>query len=470
MPFIHDDFLLQTKTARRLYHEYAEGKPILDYHNHLSARDIARNRRFGNLTELWLDGDHYKWRAMRANGAEERLITGDAAPREKFLAWARTVPYTLRNPLYHWTHLELKRHFGLDELLDERSAPAIWERANEQLQTPGLSAQGILATFQVAALCTTDDPTDDLADHRAIAGSSLATRVYPTFRPDRALAVDQPEAFNVWADRLAEVSERPIGRFSDFLDALDQRHQAFHAAGCRLSDHGLPHCYANFPAESAAAAIFERARAGHTAGPEDHSQFASFLMLFFGRLDAARGWTKQLHLGARRNNKTRAFRRLGPDTGFDSPGDWPQTARLSAYLDRLDQEDALPRIILYNANPADNATFAAMTGNFQDGSLPGKAQFGSGWWFLDTKQGIEGQLNTLSNMGLLSRFIGMVTDSRSLMSFPRHEYFRRVLCNLIGHDIENGEIPDDDALAGSLIENICGGNAKRCLGLEIPPA
>lgn len=467
-PFIHDDFLLQTPTARRLFHEHACDEPILDYHNHLSPRDIAQNRRFNDLTELWLEGDHYKWRAMRANGIDERFCTGDAAPYAKFLAWARTVPDTLRNPLYHWTHLELKRHFGIDALLSEATAPAIWEQANADLQSPDLTAQGLLRKFRVAALCTTDDPADDLASHRAIARSGLATRVYPTFRPDRALAVDQPAVFNPWLDRLAEASDTPIHRLSDLQATLAKRHQAFHDVGCRLSDHGLPHCYSDFPTEAKAAAIFDRARMGHAANPEEHGQFASSLMLFFGRLDAQRGWTKQLHLGARRNANTRAFARLGPDTGYDSPGDWPQAASLAAYLDRLDQEESLPKIIVYNANPADNAVFAAMTGNFQDGATPGKIQFGAGWWFLDTKQGIEAQINTLSDMGLLSRFIGMLTDSRSFLSFPRHEYFRRVLCNLIGRDMENGEIPQDAALADALIRNICYQNAQQYLRLDVP--
>lgn len=468
MPFIHDDFLLQTKTARRLYHEYAADQPIIDYHNHLPPKDIAENRQFQNLFEIWLEGDHYKWRAMRANGVEERYCTGDAPPYEKFLAWARTVPHTVRNPLFHWTHLELKRYFGIDDLLNEKSAPAIWERANAQLATPALSTQGILGTFQVAALCTTDDPTDDLAYHQAIAKSGLATRVYPAYRPDKALAVTQPEAWNGWVERLARAADTDIARLPDFLAALEKRHRFFHEQGGRLSDHGLSTCYADFPSEAEASAIFDAARSGKAAGPEDHAKFASYLMLFFGRLDAERGWTKQLHLGALRNNNTRAFQKLGPDTGFDSIGDWPQAAALSAYLDRLDQEKALPKVILYNNNPVDNYVLATMIGNFQDGRTPGKMQFGSGWWFLDTKEGIEWQLNALSNVGLLSRFVGMLTDSRSFMSYPRHEYFRRVLCNLLGSDIEKGEIPNDDDLVGPLIRNVCYGNAKQYLGLEIP--
>lgn len=469
MSFIHEDFLLQSAAARRLYHEYAADQPILDYHNHLPPRDIAQNRSFHDLSQIWLEGDHYKWRAMRANGVAERFCTGDAPPFEKFTAWAKTVPYTLRNPLYHWTHLELKRYFDIDELLNEESAPHIWEAAKERLAAPDMTTQGILRRFDVRALCTTDDPADTLEHHRAIAQSGCETRVYPTFRPDKALAVDQPEAFNAWLARLGKSSNIEIRRLEDLRDALQKRHDDFHDIGCRLSDHGLPHAFADFPSEAEAATIFERARDGHTVTPQEHARFASHLMLFFGHLDARRGWTKQLHLGAQRNNNTRRLSELGPDTGFDSIGDWPQAAALGAYLDRLEQENALPKIVLYNNNPVDNFAFAAMIGNFQGGSIPGKIQFGSGWWFLDTKHGIEEQINALSNVGLLSRFIGMLTDSRSFMSFPRHEYFRRVLCNLLGRDIENGELPDDTALIGSMIRDICYGNAERHLGLSTLP-
>ena len=465
MVFIHEDFLLQTPTARRLYHDFACDQPILDYHTHLSVRDIRDNRRFENLAEIWLEGDHYKWRAMRANGVDERFCTGDAPPYEKFLAWARTVPQTLRNPLYHWTHLELKRYFGIDDLLDAATAPAIWARANERLRDEDLTAQGILRKFKVCALCTTDDPTEDLSAHQHLTQSDMAVRVSPTFRPDRALGVDNPETFNAWVDRLAAVSDTPISRLSDFLGALEKRHGDFHEVGCRLSDHGLPYCYADFPTEAAATAIFDRARSGKAAGPDDYARFASYLMLFFGRLDAERGWAKQLHLGALRSANTRAFQRLGPDTGFDSIGDWPQAAVLAAYLDRLDRDNALPKMVLYNSNPRDNDVLAAMIGNFQGGSLPGKMQFGPGWWFLDTKEGIERQLNALSNYGLLSRFLGMVTDSRSFLSYPRHEYFRRVLCNLVGKDIESGALPSDEELIRPLIQNICYDNARRYLNL-----
>ena len=466
-PFIHDDFLLSTRTARRLYHEFAAPEPILDYHSHLPPADIAANRQYRNLWEVWLAGDHYKWRAMRSNGVPERLCTGSAEPYDKFLAWARTAPRTLRNPLYHWTHLELKRCFGITELLDERSAPRIWAQANEQLAAPARSVHGLLGEFRVRAVCTTDDPADDLAAHRAIAASGLATRVYPTFRPDRALQAHLPEAFNQWLGRLEAVSNRTIVSFSAMREALKARHDVFHEAGCRLSDHGMEEPVAEFGTESEAAAVFQRARAGQAATAEEQARFATLLMLDFGRWNAARGWTMQLHSGAQRNNNTRCFRALGPDTGFDSISDRPQARALARFLDRLDLENALPKTILYNLNPADNYVYATMLGNFQDGVTPGKIQWGSGWWFLDQKEGMEWHLNALSNLGLLSRFVGMLTDSRSFLSFPRHEYFRRILCNLIGRDIEAGEIPDDDSLVGPLVRDLSFGNARDFLGLNL---
>lgn len=465
MTFIHDDFLLHTRTARRLYHEFAASEPILDYHNHLSPQIIADNRPFANLFDLWLAGDHYKWRAMRANGIAEKFCTGDADPLAKFQAWAATTPHTLRNPLYHWTHLELQRYFGIDVLLDASSAQRVWARANEQLATPALTPQGILQKFQVRALCTTDDPVDDLAAHARLAASQTNTRVYPAFRPDQALAIHQPERFNAWTDKLAAAADVEIQHLHNFLEALERRHAWFHAHGCRLSDHGLNQCPGDFCTEQTAAGIFARARRGQRVAPAEQAQFASFMMLFFGRLDARRGWVKQLHLGALRGNNTRLQRALGADIGCDSIGSFPQAQTLAAYLDRLDQEEALPKTIIYNLNPADNYVFAAMIGNFQDGRTPGKIQLGSGWWFLDQKEGMEWQLNALSNLGLLSRFVGMVTDSRSFMSFPRHEYFRRVLCNVIGRDVEHGELPDAPALLGDLIRNICYHNARQYLNL-----
>jgi glucuronate isomerase len=460
--FLTEDFLLSNDVARRLYRQFAVPQPILDYHCHLSPRYIADNRQFANLFEIWLEGDHYKWRAMRANGVPERYITGDATPYEKFLAWARTVPYTLRNPLYHWTHLELQRYFGIDELLDETSAPSIWERANAVLQT--LTTHAILQKFKVEVVCTTDDPTDDLRHHRAIAQSSLPTRVFPAFRPDKALAIDNPD-FAAWADKLSAAANVEIRDLSAFLTALRKRHDDFHSMGCRLSDHGLNHCYATPCSERAAAAIFTKARERQSIAEDEHTQFASFMMLFFGRLDAERRWTKQLHLGALRNVNTAARQKLGADTGYDAIGDVSQAEHLSAYLDLLAKEGALPQMILYNVNPADTFQFATLIGCFQDGERPGKIQYGSAWWFLDQKQGITAQIDALSNVGLLSRFIGMVTDSRSFMSYPRHEYFRRVLCDLIGQDVMRGELPDDDALLGRLIQDICYRNAEQYLRL-----
>lgn len=464
MVFIHDDFLLTTPAARRLYHEYAAGEPILDYHCHLPPKDIAENRRFGNLFEIWLEGDHYKWRAMRANGIDERYCTGEAEPFEKFMAWARTVPYTIRNPLYHWTHLELKRYFGIEDLLDETTARAIWNWTLEALAGDELTAQGILRKFRVTALCTTDDPTDDLSHHKAIAASTLDTKVFPAFRPDKALAVNTPDAFNAWTDRLAAASNTEIGSLADFLAALKKRHDYFHEMGCRLSDHGIDVCYADACPEATAAAIFDKARSGRNCDPADKALFASYLMLYFGRLDAEKGWTKQLHLGAKRNCNTLMYQLLGPDTGFDAMGDWPEIDALAAYLDRLNQEGALPKTIVYNNNPVFNYAFATLLGCFQDGSVPGKMQLGSGWWHLDQKEGMEWELNALSNTGLLARFIGMLTDSRSFLSFPRHEYFRRVLCNLVGRDIETGEIPNLE-LAGPMVRRICYANAKEYLAL-----
>ena len=466
MSFIHPDFLLQSAAARRLFHDYAEAQPILDYHNHLPPRDIANDRQFANLTEIWLEGDHYKWRAMRAAGVSEELITGAATPRDKFLAWARVVPLTLRNPLYHWTHLELKRTFAIDELLDENSAERIWDAANEQLAAPENSARGLLKKFDVRALCTTDDPADDLNWHRQIAQSNCQTRVYPTFRPDKAMAVDNPSALNGWLQKLGATCGREIENFADLLEALEARHDDFHAIGGRLSDHGLSHLPTQFATRDEAAEIFLRSRRGRAAAAGETMRFAGFLMLFFGQLDARKGWTKQLHLGARRNNNAKMFDKLGADTGYDSIGDWPQIEGLGVYFSKLSETNMLPQTIVYNLNPSDNYAVATMLGNFQGGGKAGKMQMGSGWWFLDQKEAMEWQINALSNVGLLSQFVGMLTDSRSWMSFPRHEYFRRVLCNLIGQDMENGLLPQDFDLVGGMIRNICYANARDYLRLE----
>ena len=458
MSFIHDSFLLTTKTAKRLYHDHAAPQPILDYHNHLPPKDIAEDRKFRNLFEVWLEGDHYKWRAMRANGVDERYITGNAEPYEKFKAWAATVPYTLRNPLYHWTHLELLRYFDIHELLDESSARLIWDATSEKLET--LTAKAIIKKFDVRALCTTDDPTDDLRYHKQIADEGCHAKVFPAFRPDKAMNVHMPDVWNAWVSKLEAASGRNVGNYREFLDAIKSRHDFFHAMGARLSDHGLNHCYADFCSETVAGKVFSKARSGKPATEKEQAQFAANLMLFFGQLDAAKGWTKQLHLGAMRNNSSRMAAILGPDTGYDSMGTWNQAEPLSGYLDRLDKENALPQTIVYNVNPVDNYTFATLIGNFQGGGIQGKIQFGSGWWFMDQKEGMEWQINALSSVGLLSRFVGMLTDSRSFMSYPRHEYFRRTLCNLVGKDIEAGEIPDN-GLAERMVTDICFGNAQR---------
>ena len=469
--FIHDDFLLTTKQARELYHTYAADEPIYDYHCHLPPELIASNHQFADLAELWLGGDHYKWRAMRTNGVAEDYVTGGASPREKFQAWAETVPHTLRNPLFHWTHLELKRYFGVDTLLDGKSAEKIWKQANAKL--PKLRVHDLINHSKVAVICTTDDPADSLDLHAKIRANPgrLKARVYPAFRPDKALSVGAPATFNAWLEKLAGAARAANGirTFDDLLSALKKRHQDFHDAGCRLSDHGLEFALSESCTHAQAKMIFDAVRSGRPANLDEAIRYGSYLMLEFGRWDAARGWTKQLHLGALRNNNTRLLTKLGPDTGFDSIGDFPQAVALSRYLNTLDSTDQLPRTIVYNNNPGDNYVLAAMIGNFQDGSIPGKVQFGSGWWFLDQKEGMEWQMNALSNLGLLSRFVGMITDSRSFVSYPRHEYFRRTLCNLLGGDMARGEVPNDFKLVGPMVRNICFGNARDYFGLELGP-
>lgn len=464
MPYPDRDFLLYSPTAKRLFHEVADGLPIYDFHCHLPADEIANDQRWSNLSEIWLGGDHYKWRLMRANGVDERFITGDASPEEKFQAWAATVPRTLRNPIHHWTHLELQRFFDIDMLLSPDTADEIWQRANDRLLDEDFSSRGLMKKSNVRMVGTTDDPVDSLEHHQAIAASDLGITVRPTFRPDKVFTVDQPTVFNAWIDRLEGVTDQNITQLGDLLTAIHKRHDDFHEAGARLSDHGLNACPALTCDDADAAIIFENARSGHPATPEDKEKFTFYLLLLLGRLDAARGWTKQLHLGPFRNTNPTAFNTIGPDSGFDTIGDFQQGPGLVNYLGALAAENALPKIILYNINPADNYLFAAMTGAFQDGSVAGKIQFGSGWWFVDQKEGMEMQLNALSSTGLLSRFVGMLTDSRSFLSFPRHEYFRRILCNLIGTEADRGELPDDfDALA-TLVRDVSSGNAKRHFG------
>jgi glucuronate isomerase len=466
--FLDDDFLLETPLARELYHDGIRDLPIVDYHCHLPVEQIARNHRFRSLTEIWLEGDHYKWRAMRANGVPERCCSGEASDWEKFEAWAKTVPATLRNPLYHWTHMELKRPFGVQELLSPGTARAVFDRCNDLLQRPDFTTQGLLRQFRVAVVCTTDDPADTLEHHRTLAQrSDPDSRVYPTWRPDRALGADDPGSFNPWLNRLEAASGVSIATLPQFLEALDRRHAAFHDAGCRASDHGVEQLVAEPSLEPAAKAAFEKARAGRPPEAGELLGYRSFLLHRFALMDHARGWVQQYHLGALRNNNTRQRRRLGADAGFDSIGDFEMARPLARFLDRLDESDQLAKTVLYNLNPRDNELVAAMIGNFQDGSVPGKLQYGTAWWFLDQKDGMEAQLRALSNLGLLSRFIGMVTDSRSFLSYSRHEYFRRLLCNLLGDDVRRGLLPDDRPLLGALAADIAFFNARAYLGLEV---
>jgi glucuronate isomerase len=465
--FLDDNFLLETKAAERLYHEYAADMPIFDYHCHLPVAEIAGNKNFENLTAIWLHGDHYKWRAMRANGVDEQYITGPASDRDKFRAWAATVPKTLRNPLYHWTHLELKNPFGIkDTLLSPATADAIYAQCSEMLQREDFSTRGLLKKMRVRVVCTTDDPLDKLEHHKKLAADpSFTVKVLPAFRPDRAMAVDDPAAFNLWVNRLAEVCNQEIGDFRTFLDCLAARHTFFHDTGCRLSDHGIEEPYADDYSEAQVTAIFAKVRSGMAATDVEIRAFKSAMLVEFALLDDYRGWTQQFHLGALRNQNSRAFRSLGPDTGYDSIGDFTMGRSLGRLLDRLDSRDKLAKTILYVLNPRDNEMIATTIGNFQDGRIPGKIQFGSAWWFNDQKDGMERQINALSHMGLLSRFVGMLTDSRSFLSYPRHEYFRRVLCNLFGGDMERGELPGDFKLIGETIRDISYRNAENYFGI-----
>jgi glucuronate isomerase len=466
-PFPAPDFLLETEVARELY-EGVRDLPIVDYHCHLPVEQIALDHRFRSLTEIWLEGDHYKWRAMRADGVAERFCTGDASDWEKFEAWAKTVPRTLRNPLYHWTHMELTRPFGVTELLSPTTARAIFDRCNARLQEPGFTTQGLLRQFRVAVVCTTDDPADPLDHHQALAlRHDPPTCVYPTWRPDRALGVDDPPVFNEWLNRLEAAAGASIAGFPQFLDALERRHAAFHEAGCRASDHGLEEPYAEAWTDAEVAATFDKARAGRAPDRGEVLRYRSALLHRFAIMDHARGWVQQYHLGALRNNNSRLRRKLGPDTGFDSIGDREMARPLARFLDRLDETDQLAKTVLYNLNPRDNELFATMVGNFQDGSVPGKLQYGTAWWFLDQREGMEAQMRALSNMGLLARFIGMVTDSRSFLSYSRHEYFRRLLCRILGNDVQQGLLPDDRAPLARLVADVCFFNARDYLGIPL---
>jgi glucuronate isomerase len=464
--FLNEDFLLQSPTAQTLYHDFAAKMPIIDYHNHLVPQQIAEDKQFDNITQIWLYGDHYKWRAMRAHGVDEKYITGNASDEEKFMKWAETVPYTMRNPLYHWTHLELQRYFGVTELLNKDSAKRIYDHCSALLRTKEYSVRNLLLKMNVKALCTTDDPIDNLSFHKQIEASGFAIKVLPTFRPDKAMGVDDELIFVEYVHALAEAAGQSIRNLSDYKAAIKSRHDFFHEAGCRLSDHGLEHIYAEEFTNEEIELIFERLITGKLISKKEKWQFKSAMLVYFAHLDHARGWTQQFHLGAIRNNNARLLGALGPDTGFDSIGDFEQAKPLSAFLNHLDSTNQLAKTILYNLNPRDNELLATMTGNFQDGTIVGKMQFGSGWWFLDQKDGMEKQINALSNMGMLSHFVGMLTDSRSFLSFPRHEYFRRILCNLLGEDVENGELPADIAWLGKLVEDISYKNASAFFNFE----
>ena len=464
--FLNEDFLLQSPTAQTLYHDFAAKMPIIDYHNHLVPQQIAEDKQFDNITQIWLYGDHYKWRAMRAHGVDEKYITGNASDEEKFMKWAETVPYTMRNPLYHWTHLELQRYFGVTELLNKDSAKRIYDHCSALLRTKEFSVRNLLLKMNVKALCTTDDPIDNLSYHKQIAASGFSIKVLPTFRPDKAMGVDDELIFVEYVNALAEAASQSIRNLADYKAAIKSRHDFFHEAGCRLSDHGLEHIYAEEFTNEEIELIFERLITGKLISKKEKWQFKSAMLVYFAHLDHARGWTQQFHLGAIRNNNARLLGALGPDTGFDSIGDFEQAKPLSAFLNHLDSTNQLAKTILYNLNPRDNELLATMTGNFQDGTIVGKMQFGSGWWFLDQKDGMEKQINALSNMGMLSHFVGMLTDSRSFLSFPRHEYFRRILCNLLGQDVENGELPADIAWLGKLVEDISYKNASAFFNFE----
>ena len=479
--FLTENFLLQSDAAARLYHDYAHSLPIIDYHCHLPPKDIAEDRRFSNISQIWLAGDHYKWRAMRTAGVSERFITGNAGDWEKFEKWAETAPKTLRNPLYHWTHLELRRPFGItNRLLSSETAKSIWNDTNAKLQQPGFSARGIMQQMNVEIVCTTDDPADSLEYHQKIAAdSSFEITVLPTFRPDKVIQFSAPlpdggqitgqsvQTYNVYLDRLADVSGQTIQSYSDLISALKNRHDFFHAHGCRLSDHGFE-VFDFVPLEDyrTAATIFQKLRSGNVIEELEAVILQSAILYRLGKMNAEKGWTMQLHIGALRNNNSRFFRKIGGDSGFDSIADGGYARPLSQFFDQLDREEKLPKTIVYNLNPADNAMLAAMLGNFQDGITSGKMQFGSGWWFLDQKEGMEKQINTLSQLGLLSQFVGMVTDSRSFLSYTRHEYFRRILCNLLGSDMQAGLLPNDFSLIGKMVQDICYYNAKKYFGFE----
>lgn len=468
--FLGENFLLHSESARRLYFEYAKDMPIIDYHNHLPPAQIASNHNFENLAQVWLYGDHYKWRAMRTNGVDEQYITGNKSDWEKFEQWSKTVPYTLRNPLYHWTHLELQRYFGITDLLQADSARKIYDNCSALLQAPEYSVRGLLEKMNVALVCTTDDPLDTLEHHQQLKQEGYHISMLPAWRPDAAMNTDNTVAFNRYVGRLEQVTDKNINDYPDYLAALKQRHDYFAQNGCTVSDHGLEEMYASDYTDIEIAIIFSKLRGNTKLSTEDSRKFKSAVLYQLAIWDWEKGWVQQYHLGALRNNNSRMLQQLGPDTGWDSIGDFQQAKALSKFLNRLDSEDKLTKTIIYNLNPADNELMATMIGNFNDGSVEGKVQWGSSWWFLDQKDGITKQINALSNMGLLSKFIGMLTDSRSFLSFPRHEYFRRVLCNILGSEVESGELPNDIKWIGQMVQDICFNNAQKYFNWQALPA
>ncbi len=468
MKFIHDDFMLDSKQGCELYHAYAAGMPIIDYHCHLPPAEVAEDRRWENLTQLWLRGDHYKWRAMRINGVDERFCTGDATDRERFDKFAETMPYLLRNPMYHWSHLELARYFGIDDLLlSPKTADEIWERTQTVCRSPGMSARQLMERSNVKVVCTTDDPVDTLEPHAAVkADVSFAVQMLPTWRPDKVFAIDRPVFFNTWVDRCGEAAGIRIDSLADLLTALQRRHEFFHRAGCRLSDYGLETVICDPYRDEQVEAVFRKVRNGGVPTAAERRIFQSMLHYECAKMDNGKDWTLQIHFGALRNNNSRMFEKLGPDSGFDSIGDWPVAEGLSRLMDKLDREGVLPKTILYTLNPRDNEVLATMLGNFQGGGIPGKIQFGSGWWFNDQTDGMHRQIEALSQLGLLSRFVGMLTDSRSFISYTRHEYFRRLLCNLLGRDMAAGRIPCDFEMVGGMVRDICYNNAAGYFGFN----
>ncbi|MCD9024233.1 glucuronate isomerase [Cohnella silvisoli] len=462
-PFMDNNFLLHNPVSERLYHDYAARQPIIDYHCHLSPQEIYEDKRFNNLTEIWLYGDHYKWRAMRANGIPETLVTGGpgVSDYDRFMAWVKTVPMTLGNPLYHWSHLELRRYFGIEEMINEKNGPLIWEKANAILRSENFSVRKLIREQHVRVICTTDDPTDTLEYHEGIkALDNFDCLVLPSFRPDKGLEIRR-NTFIPWVKKLEQVSALPVSSYESFLAAIDNRLEHFAKVGCKVSDHALDQVYYAEASLEEVSVIFAKALNGERLSLEEEQKHKTYTLIHLGQQYAKRGWTMQLHIHASRNNNSRMFKELGPDTGYDSIYDGQLAYPLMKLLDKIEASNSLPQTILYSLNPKDYYVLGTIMGSFQDGNVPGEIQLGSAWWFNDTRDGMLEQMNALANLGLLSRFIGMLTDSRSFLSFSRHEYFRRILCNKLGEWVEKGEVPHDLELLGGMVENISYRNAKN---------